>query len=551
MLPEQDRIDKLRTPLQSLLTFLSGLAAFGFVFAAMVVPNRIAWLDAMTFTYLPLEIFVLGLALLVSGVAGNVLRALLALVLAAGVIFRIADMAAFQVFSRPFNPVFDTYLLADGLHFLESSIGGFGALVVAVLTIGLAALIVLLAFLALSRLRRVLIIAPRFMGSAMVAGILIWVGLSIAGWPRASRYFYDQFAMHVDNTITSIVDLREFENLVNVDAYADVPGDTLFGVLDGKDVLVVFVESYGRTLVDKAEYAQHFRPHLQAASAQLENAGFFSSSGYLTSPTVGGISWLAHGTALSGLWIDSQVRYDSLMMSQRPSLVRLFQRAGWRTVGVMPAISLAWPEGEYFGYEQLYTAPELEYRGAPYNYVTMPDQFTLSQFQKFERNTASRTPVMAEIALVSSHAPWTPVPTLIPWERVGDGSVFSEEARSGDSPEVVWQDRDRVLRQFRQSAEYVIDSLVSYVTTFGDEDLVVLIIGDHQPMPYVTDNSENRDVLVHLIAGDAEVMAAIEDWHWSEGMLPTASAPVWRMDTVRDRFIEAFSHSPRWIESEE
>jgi hypothetical protein len=52
---------------------------------------------------------------------------------------------------------------------------------------------------------------------------------------------------------------------------------------------------------------------------------------------------------MSGLWIDSQLRYDALMMSQRPSLIRLFQRAGWRTVGVMPAITLAWPEGQYFG----------------------------------------------------------------------------------------------------------------------------------------------------------------------------------------------------------
>ena len=176
-----------------------------------------------------------------------------------------------------------------------------------------------------------------------------------------------------------------------------------------------------------------------------------------------------------------------------------------------------------------------------WGYVTMPDQFTLAQFQKFERDVAGDQPIMAEIALLSSHAPWTPVPTLISWENVGDGSVFSEEATAGDSPEVVWQDRDRVLRHFRECIEYVIDSLVSFTETFGDEDLVVLIIGDHQPMPYVTDNTENRDVLTHIIAQDPAVMAAIENWQWSEGMLPADDAPVWRMDTVRDRFIEAFS----------
>lgn len=534
---EQHRVRSLLSPLQLLLT----LAAFCFVFLAMVIPNRITWLDAMSFAYLPLEIFVLGLALLVSGLAGRILRAVLALVLAAGVIFRIADMVAFQVFSRPFNPVFDTYLLAHGFNFLESSIGSLGALIAALFAAGLAIAIVLLALVVLARLHLFLSCAPKLAGSVMLAGLIVWVGLSTAGWPRTSRYFYDQFAMHIASTLTSINDLRDFKEVVNIDSYSDVPGDTLFGALRGKDVLVVFIESYGRTLVDKAEYAELFRPSLQAASQELADAGYLSRSAFLTSPTVGGISWLAHGTALSGLWIDSQVRYDSLMMSDRPSLVRLFQRAGWRTVGVMPAISLAWPEGDYFGYDQLYSAPDLEYRGAPYNYVTMPDQFTLSQFQKFERGAAQREPIMAEIALVSSHAPWTPVPTMIPWENVGDGSVFSEEARSGDSPEVVWQDRDRVLRQFRESIEYVIDSLVSFTKTYGDEDLVILIIGDHQPMPYVTDNTENRDVLTHIIARDPAVMAAIDSWQWSEGMLPADDAPVWRMDTVRDRFIEAFS----------
>lgn len=60
-------------------------------------------------------------------------------------------------------------------------------------------------------------------------------------------------------------------------------------------------------------------------------------------------------------------------------------------------------------------------------------------------------------------------------------------------------------------------------------------------MPYVTDNTENRDVPIHIIARDPAVMKAIESWQWSEGMLPANDAPVWRMDTIRDRFIEAFS----------
>src|SRR5690606_23466844 len=125
----------------------------------------------------------------------------------------------------------------------------------------------------------------------------------------------------------------------------------------------------------------------------------------LTSPTVGGLSWLAHATVMSGLWIDSQIRYDSLVMSKHRSLTQLFHEVGWRTVAVMPAITMAWPEGEYYGYDHIYHAHNSGYAGKPFNWVTMPDQFTLSAFHRNEIAPENRAPVMAEIALISSHAP--------------------------------------------------------------------------------------------------------------------------------------------------
>jgi hypothetical protein len=417
--------------------------------------------------------------------------------------------------------------------------------VVSILLAALAVAIILLSWFALGRARALLLLAPpRRVGAVLLAGVVLWTGLFFAGVPRVSRYFYDQLAMHVANTRTSLAELRSFREVVNIDAYANVPGESLFGALRGKDVLVVFVESYGRIVIDSDHYAPFIRPALQQATAALESQGFEARSGFLTSPTVGGISWLAHGTALSGMWIDSQIRYDSLMISERPSLVRLFNRAGWRTLGIMPAITMAWPEGQYFGYDHVYDARELAYQGKPFNYVTMPDQFTLAQFQKLERTPGPRTPVMAEIALISSHAPWTPVPQLIDWSAVRDGSEFNEQATSDDPPEVVWQDRQRVLEHYRGTVDYVVQTLVSFATTFGDENLVMLILGDHQPMPYVTDETENRDVLVHLIAKDPKVLEAVADWQWTDGMLPADDAPVWRMDEVRDKFIEAFS-APR------
>jgi hypothetical protein len=253
------------------------------------------------------------------------------------------------------------------------------------------------------------------------------------------------------------------------------------------------------------------------------------------------MSWLAHGTLLSGLWTDNQRRYDSLMISDRETLNRAFRRAGWRTVAVMPAITMAWPEGAFYGYDAIYPAASLGYRGKPFNWVTMPDQYTWSALRRLELERSDRAPIMAEIALISSHAPWTPVPTLVPWGDVGDGRVFDQMAMGGDSPEVVWRDPVRVRLQFREATAYALETLVDYASTFDLRDTVIIALGDHQPAPLITGEDAGRDVPVHVITGDPLVLQAISSWGWTEGMVPADDAPVWRMDGFRDRMMEAFS----------
>ena len=64
----------------------------------------------------------------------------------------------------------------------------------------------------------------------------------------------------------------------------------------------------------------------------------------------------------------------------------------------------------------------------------MPDQYTLAALQRLELEKPNRAPVMAEVDLVSSHSPWAPLPQLVDWSRVGDGSVFDPMPAEGESP---------------------------------------------------------------------------------------------------------------------
>jgi hypothetical protein len=522
--------------------FVLTVLAVWYLLTIFVVPNRLDWLHWWYIFYFPLEAVVFPLLLLIRGRAAGWILVLSTLLIAAGLIFRLADMAAHMIFARAFNPVLDAYLLSDGFHLLGSSIGYPATVMVSILMLLTVGLVIAACWLSLMRIRSLLWRFPtRWTGGALLTALLIWSAMAASGSTLTSRYFHDQLVSHTFNAVNSLVELRAFREIVNEDVYTHVPGEQLFGALQGKDVLVVFLESYGRVLLDSSRYADAIRPALERAGSTLSAQGYASSSAFLASSTIGGLSWLAHGTAMSGLWIDSQLRYDALMMSQRPTLIRLFQRAGWRTVGVMPAITLAWPEGQYFGYDQIYDAAALEYQGLPFNYVTMPDQFTLARFQQRERDPEARRPVMAEVALISSHAPWTPIPEVIDWDSILDGTEFNEQAQRGPRTDQVWQDIDLLKSQYRDSVVYVLDTLVSYFEKFGDSNLVVLVMGDHQPMPLIAEGASAPDVMVHIISADPAVMEATADWQWTPGMLPAQDAPVWRMDTVRDRFIETFS----------
>ena len=163
-----------------------------------------------------------------------------------------------------------------------------------------------------------------------------------------------------------------------------MPAARLLRGLRGKDVLVVFVESYGRVAVDGSGFAPGVRRVLRAGDRTLAAHGFAARSAFLTSPTFGALSWLAHATLQSGLWVDSQPRYDALVTSPRQTLSRAFGRAGWRTVSVVPADTRDWPEGRFYGWQRFYDARNVGYAGPRFGYPTMPDQFTLSHFARTE-----------------------------------------------------------------------------------------------------------------------------------------------------------------------
>ena len=249
----------------------------------------------------------------------------------------------------------------------------------------------------------------------------------------------------------------------------------------------MFVESYGRVAVQGSSFSPRIDAVLDRGTAQLRAAGFSSRSAFLTSPTFGGLSWLAHSTLQSGVRVDGQRRYDQLVENDRLTLTRAFKRAGWRAVGVMPANHRAWPEGStFYRYDEIYDRRNLGYRGPDFGLPPMPDQYALLALQRRELAKRHRPPLFAEVDLISSHAPWTRIPRLIPWDDVGDGSIFDRIPAEESTQAALFGDAKRARAAYGHSIEYSLSTLFSFVQRYGDDNLVLVVLGDHQPATLVT-----------------------------------------------------------------
>ncbi|GAA2857444.1 hypothetical protein Acy02nite_66800 [Actinoplanes cyaneus] len=528
----------------------TGFAAV-LVFLALILPDQITRLPPGNHWYtalarIPVEGLIAGAVLLLTPQRGRRwLAAGLGILLGALTVVKLIDIGFFWVLARRFDPVLDWTLFDDGYNFLGDSIGRAGAAGVAAGAILLVVLLVAGMTWAMARLTAVAVghrrVAWSGLGTATAAWVALFLGSTqlIGGIPVAAHAAADLAQDTALALPKDLADKRKFTQEALNDAYRDRPGSQLLTALRGKDVVISFIESYGRDAVENPAFNGSVLTALAGGDQKLAEAGFAARSGFLTSSTAGGGSWLAHSTFLSGMWVNNESRYRSLMATDRLTLTKTFRTAGYRTVGVEPGVIYAWPEGQFYGYDQVYDKAALNYHGPQFSWSPMPDQYALSQFQKFEYGKPGRGPLLAEITLTSSHTPWAPVPTMLDWDQLGDGSVYGPQART-TNPKEVWKDDSKIKTEYARSIAYSVDSLIDWATTYGDDNLVMVFLGDHQPAPVVVGQNATHDVPITIVAKDPKVFDRITSWGWTSSVKPAPNAPVWPMNTFRDRFLAAF-----------
>ena len=267
-------------------------------------------------------------------------------------IVKILDMGFFEAFDRPFNPIADGSYTGIGIETLRDSIGRTEANLLVAGAAVLCVAVLVLTTLALLRLTRVAAVHRRWSFPAVTALGVVWVlcwafgAQLVSHAPIASTSAAGLVSHEVRAVQAGVEDHANFADDIRHDRFRDTRSGQLLTGLRGKDVLA----RVRRELREGRDpgllvLAARRWPLSNGGTERLRAAGFSSRSAFLTSSTFGGLSWLAHSTMQSGVWVDTQLRYDQLVKTDRLTLSGAFKRAGWRTVGDAPSNNRAWPRG--------------------------------------------------------------------------------------------------------------------------------------------------------------------------------------------------------------
>lgn len=423
-----------------------------------------------------------------------------------------------MAFARPVNLYLDLPLLRSIYHLLVGNVGQFlavcamlaGAAVLVGVSVGLARLLLSPVSYSLKRLPGAVALTLLVVGTSGAALALNGVRpVDSARLPLLNNTRF-QWQQITDTHAARIAFTEQLEAMPLEEQ--PLPG------LAGRNVLLTFIESYGVSALHNPRYAGVLLPTLAEMQQRLDERDLHVVSGLLASPIRGGQSWLAHATTLSGRWIDNQLWYQLMLDSGHSTLIDDFRATGQRTLSVMPAITLAWPEGEAYGFDVIAAAKDIDYAGPALNWVTMPDQFTLDYTQRY---LLGDTPVFAQLALISSHAPWTPIlPVLDDWSSIGDGRIFAPWENAGDPPEVLWQDIERIRDHYAWSVDYAVKVTARWAERVVDDKTLMIILGDHQAAPLITGDDASAAVPVHIISGDHALLAPFLERGFVPGTLP-------------------------------
>jgi hypothetical protein len=261
-------------------------------------------------------------------------------------------------------------------------------------------------------------------------------------------------------------------------------------------------------------------------------------SARVTSPTFGGESWLAHASLLAGVEVTDQGEYERLLASGQETLVHRLRGAGYRAVALMPGLRKPWPEGAFYGFDRVYDAPSLDYRGPAFGWWEIPDQWSLACVHDREVRPTPRAPLLVVFATMSSHFPFIPLAPYVPdWDALCGPAPYAATpdlaGRLAETP-----DWGAMGGPYVRAVDAALTWLAGYLEGPAPADAVFLVLGDHQPAAQVSGPNATRDVPVHVLGRPGPLLEALRAAGFQAGLRPSAET-LGSMPALRDVLIES------------
>jgi len=306
----------------------------------------------------------------------------------------------------------------------------------------------------------------------------------------------------------------------------------------GADVFVVFLESYGAAAYERPEIAGPLAVGLKSFASAIRDTKRDVVSAYVESPTYGGSSWLAHVSLLSGVDVREAGTNARLLTERRDTLVRAFGRRGFRTVALMPGLRGPWPEGGFYGFDEIYGADRIAYVGPEFGWFAIPDQFSLHRLDALEVNRTSRAPLFVFFPTISPHFPFSPTPPYQPdWQRMSSPGPYD-----GPDLERAYErqpDWEHFAPGYVDSMTYEFASMAGYLRQHAERDVVMVVLGDHQPPALVSGVGASWNVPVHIVASRRDVLDRLAASGFRKGFTPSGAA-IGRMHVLVPLLLDAF-----------
>jgi hypothetical protein len=304
------------------------------------------------------------------------------------------------------------------------------------------------------------------------------------------------------------------------------------------DVLLVFLESYGAVTFDRFSFARDLAAPRAALDAAIHETNRDVVSGFVESPTFGGSSWLAHISLMSGVEVRDPDTNAILMTQKRDTIVSTFKRAGYRTIALMPGLWQAWPEGAFYGFDDIYGGARFEYSGPQFGWFDIPDQFALAKLDAEEVNVEPRKPLFVFFPTISTHTPFRPTPPYqADWQRLLTNRPFDQS----DLDHSFDQQADwlNLGPSYVDAMAYAYTTLTGYLRANANRDFVMIVLGDHQPPALVSGEGAPWDVPVHVITSRRAVLDRLRIYGFRDGLSPSRPV-VGRMHRLLPVLLDSF-----------